>query len=204
MDTYADDLAEVVRALDLRDVVHVGHSTGGGEVARYIGRHGTSRVRKAVLVSAIPPVMLKSASNPDGTPREAFDRLRAGVMTDRSQFYDDLSVPFYGANRPGAEVSKGVRHSFWEQCMMTGVKGAHDCIREFSESDFHEDLKRFDVPTLIIHGDDDQIVPIDASARLTAKLVKNATLKVYPGGSHAPMVTQRERFHQDLLAFLKA
>lgn len=204
MDTYADDLAEIVRALDLRDVIHVGHSTGGGEVARYIGRHGTSRVKKAVLVSAIPPVMLKSASNPAGTPREAFDRIRAGVLQDRSQFYDDLSIPFYSANRPGAEVSKGVRHAFWEQCMMAGMKAAHDCIREFSESDFHEDLKRFDVPTLVIHGDDDQIVPIDASARLTAKLVKNATLKVYAGGSHAPMVTQRERFHEDLLAFLKA
>ena len=204
MDTYADDLAAVVEALDLSSVTHVGHSTGGGEVARYIGRHGTARVRKAVLVSAIPPVMLKSATNPVGTPIEAFDALRAGVAADRSQFYQDLSLPFYGYNRPGAKVSQGVRDAFWQQSMMVGLKGAYDCIRQFSEQDFTADLRTFDVPTLIIHGDDDQIVPIDAAGRLSVKLVKGAELTVYPGAPHGLMVTHRDTFNADLLAFLRS
>src|ERR671931_188409 len=181
MDTYADDLATVIEALDLRDIVLVGHSTGGGEVARYIGRHGTSRVAKAALVDAITPLMLKTEANPGGTPIEAFDAIRAGVATDRSQFYKDLTVPFFGANRPGAKVSQGVIAAFWFQGMQDGLKGEYDCIKVFSETDLTEDLKKFDVPTLIIHGDDDQIVPIDDSARLAAKLVKDSTLKIYPG-----------------------
>ncbi len=204
MDTYADDLAAVVEALDLKGVTHVGHSTGGGEVARYVGRHGTSRVAKALLLSAIPPVMLKSATNPLGTPIEAFDEIRAGVAADRSQFYQDLSLPFYSYNRAGAKISQGIRDAFWQQSMMAGLKGAYDCIRQFSEQDFHEDLKRFDVPTLVIHGDDDQIVPIDAAGRLSAKLVKGAELKVYEGAPHGLMVTHRDRFNADLLAFVKS
>src|SRR4030081_2501276 len=180
MDTYADDLAEVIEERDLQEAVLVGHSTGGGEVTRYIGRHGTSRVAKAVLVGAVPPLMLKSAANPGGTPMEVFDGIRAGLIADRSQYYKDFSAPFYGANRPGAKVSQGVRDDFWRMSMLVGLKAAYDCIHEFSESDFHADLKRFDVPTLIIHGDDDQIVPIGASARETVKLVPKATLKVYP------------------------
>ena len=204
MDTYADDLAAVVEALDLRDVTHVGHSTGGGEVARYIGRHGTSRVRKAVLVSAIPPIMLKTPHNPGGLPKDAFDKIRKGVATDRAQFYKDIALPFYGANRPGAAVSQGILDTFWLHSMMAGLKGAFDCIEQFSESDFHDDLKRFDVPTLIVHGDDDQIVPVDASARAAVKLIPNAELKIYPGAPHGLPVTHREQFNADLLEFLKA
>ena len=184
MDTYADDLAALVEALDLRNAVHVGHSTGGGEVARYIGRHGTKRVAKAVLVNGIPPLMLKTPANPGGLPIEAFDAIRAGVLADRSQFFKDLTGSFYGANRPGATVSQGVRDSFWLQGMQAGLKGAFDCIKVFSETDHTEDLKKFDVPTLIIHGDDDQIVPIGASAMLSSKIVKGSTLKVYPGAPH--------------------
>ena len=188
MDTYAADLAALVEALDLKDAVHVGHSTGGGEVARYIGRHGTKHVAKAVLISAVPPLMLKTAANPGGLPIEAFDQIRAGVLSDRSQFFKDLSAPFYGANRLGAKVSQGLRDSFWLQGMLAGHKGVLDCIKAFSETDFTEDLKQFDVPTLILHGDDDQIVPIGAAALLSSKLIKNAKLKVYKG---APMACAR-------------
>jgi non-heme chloroperoxidase len=204
MDTYADDLATLVEALDLRNAVHVGHSTGGGEVARYIGRHGTKRVAKAVLVNGIPPLMLKTSANPDGLPIEAFDAIRAGVLADRSQFFKDLTGPFYGANRPGATVSQGVRDSFWLQGMQAGLKGAFDCIKVFSETDHTEDLKKFDVPTLIIHGDDDQIVPIGASAMLSSKIVKGSTLKVYPGAPHGLPTTHKDQVNTDLLAFLKA
>jgi non-heme chloroperoxidase len=203
MDTYADDLAALVEALDLRKAIHVGHSTGGGEVGRYIGRHGTSRVAKAVLIGAVPPLMLKTAANPAGTPIEAFDGIRAGVLADRSQFFKDLSVPFYGANRPGAKVSQGVRDAFWMQGMQAGFKGVIDCIKAFSETDFTEDLKRIDVPTLILHGDDDQIVPIGASAMLSAKLVKKATLKVYPGFPHGMCTVNKDQVNADLLAFIK-
>ena len=204
MDTYADDLAAVVEALDLKDAIHVGHSTGGGEVARYIGRHGTKRVAKAVLVGAITPLMLKTAGNPGGTPMEAFDQIRAGVAADRSQFFKDLSAPFYGANRPQSKVSQGVRDFFWLQGMLAGHKGVIDCIKAFSETDFTEDLKKFDVPTLILHGDDDQIVPISASAQLSAKIVKGATLKVYPGAPHGLATTHKDQLNADLLAFCKA
>jgi non-heme chloroperoxidase len=204
MDTYADDLATLVEALDLRNAVHVGHSTGGGEVARYIGRHGMKRVAKAVLVNGIPPLMLKTPANPDGLPIEAFDAIRAGVLADRSQFFKDLTGPFYGANRPGATVSQGVRDSFWLQGMQAGLKGAFDCIKVFSETDHTEDLKKFDVPTLIIHGDDDQIVPIGASAMLSSKIVKGSTLKVYPGAPHGLPTTHKDQVNTDLLAFLKA
>src|SRR5512134_2084259 len=204
MDTYADDLAALVAALDLRDAVHVGHSTGGGEVARYIGRHGTQRVAKAVLIGAIPPLMLKTPANPGGLPLEVFDGIRTNVLADRSQFFRDLSVPFYGANRPGAKVSQGLRDSFWLQGMQAGFKGAFDCIKAFSETDFTEDLKKFDVPTLILHGDDDQIVPIGASALASSKLVRNATLKVYAGAPHGLTETHKEQLNTDLLSFLKA
>jgi non-heme chloroperoxidase len=204
MDTYADDLAALVDALDLRQAIHVGHSTGGGEVARYIGRHGTSRVAKAVLIGAVPPPMPKTASNPGGTPIEAFDAIRAGVLADRSQYFKDFSVPFYGANRPGAKVSQGVRDSFWMQSMQAGFKGAIDCIKAFSETDFTDDLKRIDVPTLIMHGDDDQIVPIGASAMMSAKLVKSSTLKVYPGFPHGMCTVNKDQINPDLLAFIKA
>lgn len=203
MDTYADDLAELVEALDLKDAVHVGHSTGGGEVTRYIGRHGTKRVAKAVLISAIPPLMLKTDANPGGLPIEVFDGIRAGVKADRSQFFKDLSAPFYGANRPGSTVSQGLRDSFWAQGMLGGFKGIYDCIKVFSETDHTEDLKKFDVPTLIIHGDDDQIVPIGAAAMLSSKIVKGATLKVYPGGSHGICSVNKNEVNADLLAFLK-
>jgi non-heme chloroperoxidase len=203
MDTYADDLAALVEQLDLRDAVHVGHSTGGGEVARYIGRHGTKRVAKAVLIGAVPPLMLKTSANPGGLPMEAFDQIRAGVLADRSQFFKDLTTPFYGANRPGAKVSQGLRDAFWLQGMMAGFKGVFDCIKAFSETDFTEDLKRIDVPTLILHGDDDQIVPIGASAMLSAKLVKGATLKVYPGLPHGLCSTHKDRVNADLLDFLQ-
>ena len=203
LDTYADDLAELVQALDLKEVIHVGHSTGGGEVARYIGRHGTSRVAKAVLISAIPPLMLKTESNPAGLPIEVFDQLRAGVQADRSQFFKDLSAPFYGANRPGAQVSEGLRDSFWLQGMLCGFPAAYYCIKAFSETDLTEDLKKFDVPTLILHGDDDQIVPLVASALLSSKIVKNATLKVYPGYPHGMCSTHKDVINADLLAFIK-
>ena len=202
MDTYADDLAALVHALDLRDATHIGHSTGGGEVARYIGRHGTERVAKAILVSAIAPTMLKTAANPGGLPIEVFDDIRKGVITDRSQYYKDLSVPFYGANRPGSTVSQGIRDAFWRASMMVGVKGAYDCIKQFSESDHTEDLKRFDVPTLFIHGTDDQIVPIADSARLSVKLVEGAELKEYEGAPHGLMSTHADRFNADLLEFI--
>ena len=204
LDTYADDLAEVIEQLDLKDVVLVGHSTGGGEVTRYIGRHGTARVAKAVLVGAIPPLMLKTPANPGGLPIEVFDGLRAGVSADRSQFYKDLSAAFYGANRPGSQVSQGVRDAFWLWSMQVGLKGALDCIKAFSETDLTQDLKKIDVPTLIIHGDDDQIVPIGASALLSSKIVEDATLLIYPGAPHGLTSTHKEKFNADLLAFLKA
>jgi non-heme chloroperoxidase len=203
MDTYADDLAELMAALDLRDAVMIGHSTGGGEVTRYIGRHGTSRVAKAVLVGAIPPLMLKTEANPGGTPIEAFDDIRTGVITDRSQYFKDLAMPFFGANRPGAKVSQGVLDTFWLQGMQSGLKNAYDCIKVFSETDLTEDLKRFDVPTLIVHGDDDQIVPIADSAYLSSKIVKGATLKVYEGASHGLAATHTDRLNAELLAFIR-
>jgi len=203
MDTYADDLAELAEALDLHDAIHVGHSTGGGEVARYISRHGSDRVAKAVLIGAVPPLMLKTPTNPGGLPMDVFDGIRAGVLADRSQFFKDLTIPFYGANRPGAKVSQGVRDTFWMQGMQAGFKGVIDCIRAFSETDFTEDLKKIDVPTLIMHGDDDQIVPIANSALLSAKLVPDATLKVYPGFSHGLCTVNKDVINADLLAFFK-
>jgi non-heme chloroperoxidase len=203
MDTYADDLAALVEKLDLKDAIHVGHSTGGGEVTRYIGRHGTKRVAKAVLISAIPPLMLKTAANPGGTPIEAFDQLRAATLADRSQFLKDLSAPFFGANRPGSKVSQGLRDSFWLQGMICGFVGFYECIKVFSETDHTEDLKKFDVPTLILHGDDDQIVPIGASAMLSSKQIKNARLKVYPGAPHGIPSTMKDQINEDLLAFFK-
>lgn len=203
MDTYADDLAELVEKLDLKDAVHIGHSTGGGEVARYIGKYGTKRVAKAVLIGAVPPVMLKSASNPGGLPIDVFDQLRAGVHADRSAFWKDLSIPFYGYNRPGAKISEGVRESFWLQGMMAGMPASYFCIKAFSETDMTEDLKKFDVPTLILHGDDDQIVPIADSALLSAKLVKKATLKVYKGAPHGMCTTRKDEINKDLLAFIQ-
>jgi non-heme chloroperoxidase len=204
MDTYADDLAELVTALDLTNAIHVGHSTGGGEVARYIGRHGTGRVDKAVLIGAVPPVMVKSAANPGGTPIEAFDQIRAGVQADRSQFFKDLSLPFYGYNRPGAKVSEGIRESFWLQGMQAGFPASYFCVKAFSETDMTEDLKRMDVPTLILHGDDDQIVPIADSALISAKLVKDATLKVIPGAPHGMCTTLKDQINEELLAFIGA
>jgi non-heme chloroperoxidase len=203
MDTYADDLAELVDELDLQEAVHVGHSTGGGEVARYIGRHGTERVSKAVLIGAVPPIMVKTAANPGGTPIEAFDQIRAAVLADRSQFWKDLSIPFYGANRAGAKVSQGLRDSFWLQGMMAGHNAVYDCIKAFSETDFTKDLKKFDVPTLILHGDDDQIVPIDDSAKLSAKLIPGAVLKVIPGAPHGMCSTLKNQINAELLAFVK-
>jgi non-heme chloroperoxidase len=204
MDTYADDLAALIERLDLKDIVLVGHSTGGGEVAHYIGRHGTSRVAKAVLIGAVPPLMLKTAANPGGLPIEVFDNIRAGVLADRSQFYKDLTTPFYGANRPDSKVSQGVRDSFWLQGMAGGLKGQYDCIKQFSEVDYTGDLKKFDVPTLIMHGDDDQIVPIGASGLMSAKIVKNSKLKVYPGFSHGMCTTQADRINEDILDFIRA
>jgi non-heme chloroperoxidase len=203
MDTYADDLATLVETLDVNNAIHVGHSTGGGEVARYIGRHGTKRVSKAVLISAVPPLMLKTAANPAGLPIEAFDALRANVLADRSQFFKDLSLPFYGYNRPNAKISEGVRESFWLQGMLAGFPAAYDCIKAFSETDFTEDLKKFDVPTLILHGDDDQIVPIGAAALRSSKLIKGAILKVYPGAPHGMCTTLKDQVNEDLLAFLQ-
>lgn len=205
MDHYADDLADLVAKLDLRDAIHVGHSTGGGEVARYIGRHGTARVAKVVLVGAVPPIMVKSEVNPAGLPIDVFDRLREASLNDRSQLYRDLaSGPFYGFNRPGAEVSQGLIDAFWMQGMLAGHKNTYDCINAFSETDFTEDLKLFDVPTLIIHGDDDQVVPIESTAKRSAKLVTGAVLKIYSGGSHALADTSRERLNRDLLEFCRA
>jgi len=203
MNTYADDLATLVEKLDVKNAIHVGHSTGGGEVARYIGRHGTKRVAKAVLISAVPPLMVKTASNPAGTPIEVFDQIRQSVLSDRSQFWKDLSVPFYGANRPGAKVSQGLRDSFWLQGMMAGHKAVYDCVKAFSETDQTEDLKKFDVPTLILHGDDDQIVPIGASALLSSKLVKGSILKVIPGAPHGMVSTLKDQINAELLAFFK-
>jgi non-heme chloroperoxidase len=203
MDTYADDLAALIETLNLKDIVLVGHSTGGGEVTRYIGRHGTSRVARVVLVGAVPPLMLKTEANPGGLPIEVFDGIRNGVRADRSQFFKDLTTPFFGANRPGSKVSQGVREAFWLQGMQGGLKNELDCIKAFSETDFTDDLKRFDVPTLIIHGDDDQIVPIGASAHMSTKLVKGSTLKVYPGGDHGLATTHKDQLNADLLAFLE-
>ena len=203
MDTYADDLAELVEKLDLKNAIHVGHSTGGGEVARYLGRHGSARVAKAVLISSVPPIMLKSASNPGGLPMEAFDQLRASVLADRSQFWKDLSMPFYGYNRPGAKVSEGVRESFWLQGMMAGLPASYFCIKAFSETDQTEDLKRIDVPTLIIQGDDDQIVPFADAGQLQAKLIKGSELNVYKGAPHGLCTTHKNQVSADLLAFIR-
>jgi non-heme chloroperoxidase len=203
MDTYADDLAELVAALDVKDAIHVGHSTGGGEVARYIGRHGTKRVSKAVLIGAVPPLMLKTEANPGGLPMEAFDQLRTAVQHDRAQFFKELSAPFYGANRPGSKVTQGLRDSFWLQSMIAGHKACYECIKAFSETDFTEDLKKFDVPTLILHGDDDQIVPIGASAMISSKIVKGAILKVVPGAPHGMCSTLKDMVNEELLAFFK-
>jgi non-heme chloroperoxidase len=204
MDSYADDLAVLAQALDLKDAIHVGHSTGGGEVARYIGRHGTARVAKVVLVSAIPPLMLQTPANPGGLPLKVFDDIRAGVLKDRSQFFQDLSVPFFGANRAGATVSQGVLDTFWLLGMQAGLGSVYDCIKVFSETDLTEDLKKIDVPTLIIHGDDDQIVPIGASALRSAKIVKDATLKIYQGAAHGLPTTLKTRLNADLLEFCRA
>ncbi|QQS12144.1 MAG: alpha/beta hydrolase [Rhodospirillales bacterium] len=204
MDTYADDLAALLDHLELAGATLVGHSTGGGEVARYLGRHGSRRVARVVLVGAVPPIMVRTADNPGGLPMSTFDGIRAGVAADRSQFFRDLTMPFYGFNRPGAKVSEGVRDSFWLQGMLGGLKNELDCIKAFSETDFTDDLRKIDVPTLIIHGDDDQIVPIDASARRAATLVAGATLKVYAGGSHGLPTTEKDRINADLLAFIRS
>ncbi len=205
MDTYGRDLATLIETLDLRNAVLVGFSTGGGEVARYIGRYGTERVAKAALVSAVPPLMLKTASNPGGLPIDVFDGLRAASIADRSKLYRDIaSGPFFGFNRPGAKVSQGMIDSFWQQGMQAGHKNTYDCIKAFSETDFTEDLKKFNVPTLVVHGDDDQIVPIDAAGRASARIVKNATLKVYPGAPHGLTDTHKDQLNADLLAFIRA
>jgi non-heme chloroperoxidase len=204
LDTYADDLAEVTAALDLKDAIHVGHSTGGGEVTRYIGRHGTGRVAKAALIGAIPPVMVKSVSNPGGTPLAEFDKLRSAVLADRSQFWMDLSLPFYSYNRPNAKVSEGVRKSFWLQSIMAGFPASYFCIKAFSETDLTEDLKHFDIPTLVLHGDDDQIVPIADSALLSSKIIKDAKLVVYEGAPHGMCTTLKDRVNDELLAFIQS
>jgi non-heme chloroperoxidase len=203
MNTYADDLATLVEKLDLRNAIHVGHSTGGGEVARYIGRHGTERVAKAVLIGAVPPLMLKTAANPGGTPIEAFDQIRAALLAGRSSFWKELAVPFYGFNRPGAKVSQGLIDSFWLQGMLAGHKAVYDCVKAFSETDQTEDLKKFDVPSLILHGDDDQIVPIQDSAMLSSKIIRGATLKVIPGAPHGMCSTLKNQINEELLAFFK-
>jgi non-heme chloroperoxidase len=203
MDTYADDLSELIEKLDLKNVILVGHSTGGGEVSRYIGRHGNKRVAKTVLIGAVPPLMVKTADNPGGLPIQVFDQLRANVVDDRAQFFKDLSMPFYGYNRPNTKISEGVRENFWHQGMMTGFPAAYFCIKAFSETDMTEDLKKIDVPTLILHGDDDQIVPIANSAMLSAKIVKQATLKVYKGAPHGMCTTHKQQINEDLLAFFE-
>jgi non-heme chloroperoxidase len=203
LDTYAGDLSALMEALDLRDAIMIGHSTGGGEVARYLGRYGTKRVSKAALVSAIPPLMLKTAANPGGLPIEVFDGIRAGLLADRSQYYRELAAPFYGANRPGSKVSQGVKDAFWMWSMQAGIAGAYQCIKAFSETDLTEDIKKIDIPTLLLHGDDDQIVPIADSALLSSKLIRKATLKVYPGAPHGLMATHRDQFNSDLLAFIQ-
>jgi non-heme chloroperoxidase len=203
MNAYADDLAALTKALDLKDAIHVGHSTGGGEVARYIGRHGSARVAKAVLISAVPPLMLKTAANPLGLPLSAFDQLRSAVQADRAQFFKDLSAPFYGANRPGNTVTQGLRDSFYAQGMLSSIKASYDCIKAFSETDFTEDLKKIDKPTLILHGDDDQIVPIVAAGNLSSKIVKGSIFKVYPGAPHGMCSTLKDKINADLLAFFK-
>jgi non-heme chloroperoxidase len=204
MDTYADDLAAVLEQAEVKDAILVGHSTGGGEVAHYVGRHGSSRVAKVVLVGAVPPLMLQTAGNPEGTPLDVFDGIRKGTGGDRSQFFQDLATPFFGANRDGNAVTQGMRDSFWLQGMLGGVKGQYDCVREFSEVDYSEDLKKIDVPTLVIHGDDDQIVPIKAAAEKSIKLLANGTLKVYPGAPHGLTSTHADQFNADLLAFARA
>ncbi|HUM06590.1 MAG TPA: alpha/beta hydrolase [Terriglobales bacterium] len=203
MDTYADDLATLTDKLNLKDAIHIGHSTGGGEVARYIGRHGTKRVAMAVLISAVPPLMLKTDRNPGGLPISVFDGLRTAYLADRAQFYKDITLPFYGYNRPNAKISEGIREYWWLKGMMGGAKAHYDCIKAFSETDFTEDLKKFDVPTLILHGDDDQIVPIGAAAMMSSKLVKNSTLKVYPGFPHGMCTTHHEQINADLLAYFE-
>jgi len=204
MDTYADDLAALAEALDLRAAIHVGHSTGGGEVARYLGRHGSKRVAAAVLIGAVPPIMLKTAANPGGLPIDVFDGIRAGVANNRAEFYRDITLPFYGYNRPNAKISEGIRQHWWTQGMMGSIKSQYDCVKAFSETDFTDDLKKIDVPTLVMHGDDDQIVPIGASGLLSAKLLKKPTLKVYPGLPHGMCATHPEVINPDLLAFIKA
>ena len=204
MDTYADDLAAVLDALDIKDAMLVGHSMGGGEVAHYIGRHGTVRVSKVVLIGAVPPLMLKTDANPGGLPMEVFDQVRAGVFANRSQFFKDLAVPFFGYNRQGAKVSQGAIDSFWVQGMLGSIQGQYECVKEYSEVDYTEDLKKIDVPTLVLHGDDDQIVPIDNAGKLSAKIIKNATLKIYPGGSHGMCVVNADQVNADLLEFLKS
>ena len=203
MDTYADDLAALTAALDLKDAIHVGHSTGGGEVARYLGRHGSKRVAKAVLIGAVPPIMVKTAANPGGLPMDVFDGIRAGVANNRAEFYRDITLPFYGYNRPGAKISEGIRQHWWLQGMMGGIKAHYDCVKAFSETDFTEDLKKITVPTLVMHGDDDQIVPIADSAMLSSKLLKKGTLKVYPGLPHGMCSTHPDVINADLLAFIK-
>ena len=203
LDTYAGDLSALMEALDIRDAVMIGHSTGGGEVARYLGQYGTRRAAKAALVSAIPPLMLKTATNPGGLPIEVFDGIRAGLIADRSQYYRELAAPFYGANRPGSKVSQGVKDAFWMWSMQAGIAGAYQCIKAFSETDLTEDIKKIDIPTLLLHGDDDQIVPIADSALLSSKLIRKATLKVYPGAPHGLMATHRDQFNSDLLAFIQ-
>jgi non-heme chloroperoxidase len=203
MNTYADDLAVLTETLDLKNAIHVGHSTGGGEVARYIGRHGSKRVAGAVLISAVPPLMVKTEKNPGGLPISVFDDLRAQLVANRAEFYKNITLPFYGYNRPGAKISEGIRERWWLQGMMGGAKPHYDCIKAFSETDFTEDLKKFDVPTLILHGDDDQIVPIGASALMSAKIVKNATLKVYPGFPHGMPTTNADQINADLLEFFE-
>ena len=203
MDTYSDDLAALFEALDLKNVIMVGHSTGGGEVARYLGRHGAKRVAKAVLMSAVPPLMLKTEKNPGGLPLAVFDSIRAGVANNRPQFYKDFTLPFYGYNRPGAKISEGIREHWWLQSMLGGMKAHYDCIKAFSETDFTEDLKKIDIPVLVMHGDDDQIVPIGAAGLLSAKILKKATLKVYPGFPHGMAATNPDQINADLLTFFK-
>lgn len=203
MDQYADDLSELVEKLDLKDMILVGHSTGGGEVTRYMGRHGTKRVAKAVLLGAVPPLMLKTAANPGGLPLDVFDGIRRGIFDNRAQFYKDITLAFYGYNRSGAKISEGIRESFWRQGMMGGIKSQYDSVKEFSETDFTEDLKRITVPTFLVHGDDDQIVPIATSSVLSAKLIPNAKLKIYPGASHGLAQTHQDEFNEDLLKFIK-